>query len=243
MRKTFLVFSLIFLFSNSYAQTLLDFDLGEFIPMITDNLKEFGLVPDLSVGCGTTPDCEVFGLESTQAFFIIFILLWMVLNIAIGLGNIPSMLVGFFVSSLVFKYVPAVFNLGIETQQPLMAMGLFKFVFSGLFIFIWLEYIMRYLFAFSKTTKLFLQSSITLIAIFFLDAINVFDLISNWLTHLVSKVGFVIFIVFMLAMRIISAYSGLLSIGASKALRKEGSSVAGSAYSDVEKFQEGRENI
>ncbi len=235
MRKKFLIFSLLFLFSNSYAQTILDFDLGEFIPMITDNLKAFGLVPNLSEGCDDPDNCNVFELPSTRAFFIILILFWMILNIAVGLGNMPSVLFGFFITSLIFKYLPAVFGMDV--------MGLFKFVFSGLFIFIWLEYIMRYLFAFSKTTKLFLQSSITLIAIFFLNAINVFDLISNWLNVMISGVGFIIFIVFMLAMRIISAYTGLLSIGAAKDVRGEGSTIAGTANSDVDNFKEGRGNI
>ena len=230
MRKTFLVFSLIFLFSTSYAQSILDFDLSEFIPMITDNLKAFGLVPDLSEGCEDPDNCNVFELESTRAFFIILILFWMVLNIALGFGTMPSILSGFFVTSLIFRYLPAIFGMDV--------MGLFKFVFSGLFIFIWLEYIMRYLFAFSKTTKLFLQASITLIAIFFLNSINVFDLISGWLTYVISGVGFVIFIVFMLAMRIISAYAGLLSIGAAKNLRKEGVEIAGIAESDANKTQE-----
>ena len=237
MRKTFLVFSLFFLFSASYAQSILDFDLGEFIPMITENLEAFGLVPNLSAGCENPDNCNVFELPSTRAFFIILILFWMILNIALGLGNMPSVLGGFFVTSLLFKYLPAVFIMS-GGGTEVMAMGLFKFVFSGLFIFIWLDYIMRYLFAFSKTTKLFLQASITLIAIFFLNSINVFDLISNWLTWMVSGVGFGLFIVFMLAMRIVSAYAGLLSIGAAKDVRKEGVDIAGTAQSDAEKTQE-----
>ena len=218
MRFSFLAFVLCFMLVSAAAQDFLGFNASEIVGFVSSGLKNVGLIPDL----------QSFASESTKAFFIILILMWIVFNIAAGLPDIPSAVFAFFASSWLYNKVPLLFEM--STAQ-----GLFQYLFSALFIFVWVDYILRYVWAVSRTTKLFLDASITMIAVMFLDFTNIFDLIQGWITTMLTGVGFVMFLFFLLGLRVFNTYFSLMNLKSSRDLRKVGRKAAGEARKEARK--------
>ena len=227
--RTLLAFVVVFsMLCSTYAQAedsliIMGFDVKEILGQITTGLKGVGLVPDL----------QGFDDASTKAFFIILILMWMVFSIAIGLDDLPAAIFSFFITSVLFNKLPALF----VTDTTI---GLFIHAFSALFIFIWVDYILHYMWGISSTTKLFLDASITMVAVMFLNFTNVFTIIEGWITLMLSWVGFFMFILFMLGMRVFNTYFSLMNIKSAKDIRSEGRKKADQAKSDADKFIESK---
>gem|GEM_PF-6018222 len=244
----FLVFGM--LYFSAYAQggytqgntlniDIMGVDLSSMVASLTDSLKGVGLIPDLSASC-RVPDttcssdsdcsgdsvcassvcykanCNPLSNDDTKAFFMILLLLFMVLSIVIGLANFPSAIVAFFATSLLFNHLPSLFVTSV-------AHGLFEYTFSALFIFIWTDYIMKYMWAISPTTRLFLEASVTMIALFFMKIEAVYSLIETLLKNFLGTAGFIIFFVFMLVMHFINTFITLTNTKAARELRKVGS--------------------
>ena len=191
------------------AQEILSVDISDFIEPLAENLHKFGIIPRL----------DSFTSESSRAFFIILILMWLVFSVAIGLGDLPSAVFSFFLSSWLYNNIPSLF-------VPSSAQGLFSYVFSALFIFIWVDYIFKYLWSVSRTTKLFLEASITMIAVMFMEFSNIYAMIADWIGIVLSVFGFIAFILFLTVMKVFNAYFSLMNIRAADDTRKAGKEAA-----------------
>jgi hypothetical protein len=215
--KTKCLFLLFMVFSMAFAQAPaqdVESMVQPLISSITGALGTIGLLPRFDV-CGEGVEkCNLLGSPQVRAFFIILIMLWMVLNVVLEMRPLLSAIFSFGLSSLMFTHLPSLFSIDV--------MGLFGFVFSGLFIFIWMDYILRFLWGFSSTTKLLLNISVTMIGMIFMSVLSIFEMISFWLSNIVSGWGIIFFFIFMFAMRIVNAYVGLLSVGPLKQTKIEG---------------------
>jgi hypothetical protein len=227
MKSSFLVFVVVFfVLCSAHAQTIMGFNVTEIVSSITTGLKGVGLVPDL----------QSLGSPETKAFFIILILMWMVFNIAIGISDLPSAIFSFFLTSFLFNHIPSLFLSGT-------AEGLFEYVFSALFVFIWVDYLLHYMWAISRTTKLFMGAAITMIALLFLNFTNIFTLLEGWVTSVLSVFGFIMFIFFMAGMRVFNTYFSMMNLRSAKALRRAGATRAKRAKGDVTTTREALEEM
>ncbi len=201
-----------------HAQTIMGFNVTEIASSISEGLKGVGLVPDL----------QSFDRPETKAYFIVFFLLWMVFSIAIGLPDIPSGILSFFAASFLFNRVPSLF-------VPVTAMGLFEYVFSALFIFVWVDYIMHYMWAISRTTKLFIDAAVTMMAVMFMNSTNIFAIMSGWVEGMISGVGFIIFMIFLMAMKVFNTYFSFMNLASARGLRRAGARAVMEKEKEVEK--------
>ncbi|MBR9689447.1 MAG: hypothetical protein GOV01_00935 [Candidatus Altiarchaeota archaeon] len=217
---------------------IMGFNLNEIVDPMIAGLKGIGLVPDLKRTCEDPDNCNVVELDETKNFFIILIMLWLIFNIAIGLADMPSAIFAFFATSFAFNHFPSLFVTGVTMGAAAIgdvpeSIGLFKYVFSALFVFVWVDYIMKYFWAISRTTKLFLNASITLIALFFMDVTNLFTMIEGWLSIFVTGIGFILFIAFMFAMKFFNTFFNIMNVKASRNIREGGREKVLRAEKDV----------
>jgi hypothetical protein len=221
---------LVFAHTAGFAQDagleIMGFDVLEIIGTISSGLKGIGLVPDL----------QSFGAPETKAFFVVLLLMWMVFSVAVGLGDLPSAILAFFLSSLAFNHVPSLFVL--TTAQ-----GVFEYVFSALFIFVWVDYLLRYMWGITATTKLLLDAAVTMVAVMFLNFTNIYAVISGWVQSMLSVVGFVMFMVFMLGMRIFNAYFSLMNVSEARGLRRAGGPAVVQSSKAVETLEKGMRRV
>ncbi len=194
------IFLALLLFSSVYAQGSdgLVYSLGNITKEISGAMTEYGLVPDL----------QGFESDQTRAYFIILVMLWLVLSVTLGLGDFLSALLAYLLSSLAFNNFASLF-------QPSVASGLFEYVFSTLFIFVWTEYLFSFAWSFSKSTRLFLAASVSSIAVSTMSITNIFRVIGGWIEWIFTGVGLAVFIVFMIGMRLFVLYSRIVGMAAS----------------------------
>ncbi|MBR9680275.1 MAG: hypothetical protein GOU98_00430 [Candidatus Altiarchaeota archaeon] len=235
-------------------------DLSEMLTSLTNSLKNVNLIPDLSSSCkeheacgsdecppkvceinsqcssdstcvGNScliSDCNPLSQDKTRAYFMILLLLFMAFSIVIGLSNMPSSIFSFFITSFLFNNIPSLFEVAA-------AQGLFEYVFSALFIFLWTDYILQYMWAISPMTRLFLEASVTLIALFFMSIGAVYERIAWMLEFFLGTVGFIMFMFFMLGMHFFNAFISLTNVKAARNLRKGGSVAVQNVDKDVER--------
>lgn len=202
----------------AHAQEIMGFDVSEIFSSISTGLKGVGLVPDL----------DGVDSEQTKAFVIVIVLLWMVYNIAIGLPDLPSAILAFFTSSFLFNKVPSLF---VSSAAESTVMGLFEHTFSALFVFIWVDYILHYVWALSRTTKLFVNAAVTMMAVMFMNFTNIFVIMKGWIDIMLSTTGFILFLIFMMGMRIFNTYFSMMNIRSARTMRRG----AGAGYTMAKK--------
>ena len=225
MRSVVLGFLIVSAFMiSARAQSLAGVDIGEFIDPLFENLRKAKLLPSL----------DSFTSDSARAFFIVLILMWLIFSVAINFGDFPSAIFSFFITSLLYNSIPTLFSIDPVT-------GLFKYIFSALFIFVWTDYIMKYVWALSRPTKLFLETSITMIAVMFMEFGNVFEIIQGWIGLVISWIGFIAFLAFLTVMRIFNTYFSLMNIKAAKDVRKTGKEDVVRAGKEAETAQKAAE--
>jgi len=259
--KTLVLFVSALALCGAFAQAeesmmIMGFDMQEIMGTITGGMAGVGLVPDFKGACESCesvgPDCE-YGVECnpsagaawgkglwewgpTRAFFIIFFLVWMVFSIAVGIGDLPSAILSFFSASFLFNALPPLFVPGV-------AQGMFEYAFSALFMFIWVDYLLRYMWAMTQTTKLLLDAAITMMAIMFMNITNIFETMELWISSVLSVWGLVLFFVFMIGMKFFNTFSSLMNIQCVREMRTAGASDYGQARTGAEKEIAQREQI
>jgi hypothetical protein len=225
MKSASLLF-LFLIFSGVFAQSVENF-IEPVFSTVLETAGKIGLLPRFNV-CEGEERCQLLSYPEVKAFFIVLVMVWMIFNVIFRTRAFNSAIFSLVITSLMFNHLPSLFSVSV--------MGLFTFVFSGLFVFMWMNYLMKFLWGFSPTTKLLLSISVTMIGMMFIGVKSIFDLLSNWLTYVVSWVGIVIFFVFMFLMRLMSAYAGFVS-GYDK-LKKGGAVEYGAAKKASEKKNE-----
>ncbi|MBR9681953.1 MAG: hypothetical protein GOV00_04110 [Candidatus Altiarchaeota archaeon] len=174
------------------------------------------------------PDLNAEENEPQFLAFIMFaIMVWMILDIFFGATTMVKFIFTFAISTFFFNRVNALFTQVIIEQ-------IFILVFSAMFIFIFTDFLLGFAWSFSAKTKHLLNLAVTAIAVVSLNFTQVYSQISDYITAL-SWGGFILFIIFMVVMRLFNTFFSIMRMKPARDIRAGGAGVTQKSLRDMEK--------
>ena len=230
--KTILV--LFLAFSGVFAQTKKEGDflteapsfIAKPLDTIIKMLDQYHLLPDLDI------ENDPSGVK---AFFMFGLMVWMVLDIYFQMSTIINIFVTFAITSFFFNVVNYMF--APETVQQI-----FTLVFSALFIYVFTDFILKYVFGLTQKTKLLLKLSVTAIAVAGMSFTDVYRKIAGYVTG-ASTLGYIIFFAFLIVMRFFNMFFSMMRLSTAKDFRRGGAQKVDKYIDDLQKEATARRKV